>query len=286
MFDQRYQINAGGKLISFDKVKIMGIVNVTPDSFYDGGKYKHRDGIKKRISQVINEGADIIDIGGMSTRPGAEMISPSEEWERLEPALEAIRESSAGIPVSVDTFRSEIADKAISRFNAGIVNDISGGQLDKSMFDFIADKQVPYVLMHMQGTPADMQKNPQYEDVIGDVIRFFHKRIAILRDKGVHDIIIDPGFGFGKNPDHNYELFRYLERFSIFECPVLTGLSRKSMITRLLNLSPAESLNGTTALHSIAIENGSNILRVHDVAAAKQVVTIMEKINASSNKNW
>jgi dihydropteroate synthase len=286
MFDQSYHINAGGNLINFERVRLMAIVNVTPDSFYDGGTYNHQKGLRERINKVIDEGADIIDLGGMSTRPGSEMISAEAEWKRLEPALETIREISPTIPVSVDTFRAEVADKAVSRYNAGIVNDISGGQLDKAMFDFIADKQVPYVLMHMQGTPANMQKNPHYEDVVGEVMRYFHERVALLREKGVHDIIIDPGFGFGKSLEHNYELFRHLERFKIFGYPLLTGISRKSMITRLLNLSPAESLNGTTALHSVAIEKGSNILRVHDVNAARQVVLIMEKIKASTNNNW
>ncbi|MGM0624511.1 MAG: dihydropteroate synthase [Bacteroidota bacterium] len=286
MFAQRHTINIQGKLMDFDTVRIMGILNVTPDSFYDGGKYLAKEKIKARVVQIIDEGADIIDLGGMSSRPGAEVISTEEEWNRLEPALAVIREAEPDIPISVDTFRAEIAEKAVSQYKAGIINDISAGEMDKSMFDFIADTNTAFIMMHMKGTPAGMQKNPEYEDIVADVMRYFHQKLAILREKGVRDIIIDPGFGFGKTLDHNYELFNYMDRLAALECPVLAGISRKSMITRLFDISPEESLNGTTSLHTLAISKGAGLLRVHDVAEAKQVVRIMKKLESSINPNW
>lgn len=286
MFSKKQFININGKLMDFEDPRIMGILNVTPDSFYDGGHYTTQKSIEKRIKKIIDEGADIIDAGGMSTRPGAEIISSEQEWKRLEPALSLIRDISSDIPVSVDTFRTEIAQKAVNKYNAGIINDISGGSMDSEMFDFVAEKQIPYIMMHMQGTPADMQKNPVYTDFPGDILEFFHKKIAVLREKHLHDIIIDPGFGFGKTLDHNYTLLNYLHRFTIFDCPLLTGISRKSMITKYLEIPSSESLPATSVLHSLAIIKGANILRVHDVSTAKQAITLIKKTKNSINDNW
>lgn len=256
----------------------MGILNLTPDSFYDGGKYADVQLVVERVKTMLVEGADIIDIGAMSSRPGATIISEEEELERLLPVLEVLRKQFPKTVFSVDTFRSAVARQAIKN-GADIINDISAGTQDEQMFQAIADLQVPYIMMHMQGTPETMQKNPEYNDVIKEIGTFFARQIEKLKTIGVNDIIIDPGFGFGKNLDHNYQLLNELEYFNMFELPVLVGFSRKSMINKLLKIKPENALNGTTVLNVLALERGADIIRVHDVKEAKQAISIVEKLN-------
>ncbi|MFO8087090.1 MAG: dihydropteroate synthase [Bacteroidales bacterium] len=277
-FKSHQSLNCRGKLLSLEKPLVMGILNITPDSFYDGGRnYTHHQSLV-HARQMLQEGADIIDIGAMSTRPGAAIISEEEEKSRLLPVLESLREEFPDAVLSVDTFRATIARMSVDA-GADIINDVSGGMQDPQMFKTIADLKVPYILMHMQGSPADMQKNPQYHNVVKDIGVFFTRQLEELRAYGVHDIILDPGFGFGKTLQHNYQLLKGLPFFQMFELPLLVGVSRKSMVTKLLDLSPENALNGTTALHVLALERGANILRVHDVQHAKQVVRIIEQVN-------
>ncbi len=269
-------INCNGKLLSLEKPLIMGILNVTPDSFYDGGKYTQPEQIYQRVKKLIDEGADIIDVGAASSRPGADEVPQNTEIKRLTMALEIIRNNYPDICISIDTYRSEVARFAVENFKANIINDIMGGSADENMFKTIADLQVPYILMHIKGTPKTMQNNPHYENIIQEIIYYFSERIKKLRLLGVNDIIIDPGFGFGKTLEHNYIILKNLEHFRIFELPVLVGISRKSMIYKYLNITPQEALPGTIALNMIALLNGANILRVHDVAEAKQIVELFE----------
>lgn len=272
------QINIKGKLYSFDQPKVMGILNLTPDSFYDGGKYIHNaDNIKARVEQILTEGADMIDMGAYSSRPGADDVTPDEEWRRLAEGFEVINKICPEAIVSVDTFRSDIARKSVVDGGASIINDISGGELDDNMFSTIADLHVPYILMHMKGTPKNMQSAPTYNDVTGEVIGYLSNRLLSLRKLGVSDVIIDPGFGFGKTVEHNYTLLRNLSDFQIFNLPVLVGISRKSMIYKTLGSSPAESLNGTTILNTLSLERGANILRVHDVKECVECVKLFQK---------
>ena len=274
------KININGSLYTFDSPKVMGILNVTPDSFFDGGKYfDSRDAIRSRLDQIVSEGADFIDVGAYSSRPNADDVSADEEWRRLANCFEIINKYYPDIPVSVDTFRAEVARKSVEQGGAAIINDISGGELDESMFETVADLHVPYILMHMQGTPQNMQVAPSYKDVTEDVITYLSGRLNKLRQLGVADVIIDPGFGFGKTLEHNYELFSNLDKFKIFELPILVGISRKSMIYRLIGGTPAESLNGTSVLNTLAVMSGAHILRVHDVRQAREVVQICSMIN-------
>ena len=277
-FQHPRSMNCRGKLIEFSRPLVMGILNLTPDSFYDGGKYADVQLVVERVKTMLVEGADIIDIGAMSSRPGATIISEEEELERLLPVLEVLRKQFPKTVFSVDTFRSAVARQAIKN-GADIINDISAGTQDEQMFQAIADLQVPYIMMHMQGTPETMQKNPEYNDVIKEIGTFFARQIEKLKTIGVNDIIIDPGFGFGKNLDHNYQLLNELEYFNMFELPVLVGFSRKSMINKLLKIKPENALNGTTVLNVLALERGADIIRVHDVKEAKQAISIVEKLN-------
>lgn len=286
MFAQKGSININGKLFSFKTPKIMGILNTTPDSFYDGGKYTNISQLKTRINTLVSEGADIIDIGGMSSRPGSDSVSENEEWERLMPGLEMIREMYPDIPISVDTFRSKIARKSVEKYQAGIINDISAGDFDNEMFETIAELQVPYIIMHMSGTPKTMQLNPDNKDILKNIFDYFSIKIENLKKLGIHDIIVDPGFGFGKTIEDNYMILNYLDRFQTFEFPILCGMSRKSMIYKLLNSTPKKSLNGTSILNTIAIQKGCNLLRVHDVAQAKEVITIVNTTKKQKNSNW
>ena len=257
--------------------KVMGILNVTPDSFYDGNRYFSEAKIRDRIEAMIEEGADIIDIGAVSSRPGADMFDEDTEWKRLHKVLPLIKNYLTKICFSIDTFRAIIAQRAVREFGIGMINDISAGNMDEMMFQTVANLNVPYVMMHMQGTPQTMQDNPEYDNVSQDVIRYFAEKVAKLKLLGVNDIIIDPGFGFGKTIDHNYQLMRELNNFKIFDLPILVGVSRKSMIFRLLNITPEESLPGTIVLNTMALLQGANILRVHDVREAAQAVAIIEK---------
>ncbi len=273
-YQKRTSINCNGQLISLEAPIVMAIVNITPDSFYDGGKYTENDLIVKRVAQVIREGADIVDIGAYSSRPGATHITEKEESKRIFSALEVIRKKFPNIVISIDTFRSTIAKKAIEEFQVGMINDISAGNMDVKMFETIANLQVSYVMMHLKGTPQNMQQNTVYENIIKEIFSYFTDKISQLKLLGANDIIIDPGFGFSKSLEHNYQLLSMLEKFQLFDLPLLVGVSRKSMIYKPLQISPEEALNGTTALHTIALQKGANILRVHDVKEAREIIQI------------
>ena len=274
-------INVGGELIDFSVPVVMGIVNVTPDSFYDGGKMEDEKVLLAAVEKMINDGATILDIGAVSTRPGADPISTKVELGRLLPAVQAIRNSFPEIPISIDTFRSWVAVRVIDEIGPIIVNDISGGSLDSKMFETIGKMRVPYILSHIQGTPKEMQENPQYDDIIKDISTYFSERIKRLTKFGVLDIIIDPGFGFGKTVEHNYELLNRLDSFKVFQLPVMVGVSRKSMIWKALDSSPEEALNGTTVANTLALMGGADVLRVHDVKEAVETVTIFSEIKAT-----
>lgn len=284
-FQSQKTINCCGRLMSLESPLVMGILNITPDSFYDGGKhFSSDDAIVRQTSKMLQEGADIIDIGPMSTRPGAEIISVEEEEQRLIPALKLLTKEFPETVFSVDTFRSQVARSAV-KHGAAIINDISGGCQDPEMFQTIAELHVPYVMMHMQGTPANMQKNPRYEHVVKEVGMFFSSQLEKLKKMGAHDIILDPGFGFGKSLEHNYQLLAGLHYFSMFELPLLVGVSRKSMINKVLSTKPAEALNGTTAINVMALERGAGILRVHDVREAREAVALVSKLNEVEKLN-
>lgn len=277
-FSQKKPINIKGKLLTFDKPLVMGILNITPDSFYDGGNYNSEASILMHVEKMLNEGADIIDIGAVSTKPGSKGVSEAEECKRLIPAIEFVRKQFPDCIISVDTYRSEIAKNVVNS-GADIINDISGGLFDKKMYSTIANLNVPYILMHIQGTPENMQQNPQYTDVFKEVMFYFSERISKTKEAGICDIIIDPGFGFGKSVEHNYTLLQHLEKFSFFELPIMTGFSRKSMINKVLNTKPENALNGTTVLNTVALMKGANILRVHDVKEAVEAVKIFMTLN-------
>jgi len=271
-------INVRGNLIDLSVPKVMGIINVTPDSFYKGSRVIGEEEIIKTAAGMIQDGADILDIGGYSSRPGAEEITQDEERNRVTGALKVINREFPEAVISIDTFRSEIAAEAVLEYGAGMINDISGGEADRKMFHLVEKIQVPYIMMHMQGVPGTMQENPVYDDVVADVLRWFGERIFRLQSLGVNDIILDPGFGFGKTAAHNFELLRNLGDFSIAGLPVLVGVSRKSMIWKTLGITPDEALNGTSVLNTTALLNGADILRVHDVKEAVQAVKLVEKL--------
>ncbi len=267
-------INCKGNLIDLNSTQIMGILNVTPDSFYDGGKYKSDKALLLQVEKMLNEGATFIDVGAYSSRPGADDISIEEEKKRLLPVLNLLTAHFGhDILMSVDTFRSDIAEFAIQN-GAALINDISGGTLDHKMFDVISKYKVPYIMMHMKGTPQNMKSLAKYDDVVLEVKQYFSDRLKIAREKGISDIVIDPGFGFAKNIAHNFELLYKFELFKTFDLPVLCGISRKSMIYKTLGVESKDALNGTTALHSIALSKGANILRVHDVKEAKECIVL------------
>ena len=271
-------LNCNGRLLNLDVPKVMGILNVTPDSFYDGGKYKTIDSALQKVGEMINNGASIIDIGGMSSRPGAEIIDVEEESKRILPILGEIARTYPEIIISIDTVHGEIAQRAIDN-GASIINDISGGAIDSTIWKVAKDNNVPYILMHMKGTPNMMQSNPSYEDVVLDILKYLRDKIFELRNQGLIDIVIDPGFGFGKTINQNYKILKRLSSFKILECPILVGLSRKSMVYEFLNINSLEALNGTTAMHMVALQNGTKILRVHDVKEAVECVKIHLKLD-------
>lgn len=270
-----------GKLIDFTKPKVMGILNVTPDSFYKESRTFDKDAIAKRADQIIEEGGDIIDIGAYSSRPGADEVSTQEEIDRLCRALDIIKSKFPDAILSIDTFRSSVAKHCITQYGHAIINDISGGEMDSNMFQTISELKVPYILMHMQGTPQTMQINPQYTNVTQNVLSYFAKKIAMLHQLNVSDIIIDPGFGFGKTLENNYQLMKDLNKFTLIDVPLLVGISRKSMIYKALDTDPQHALNGTTVLNTYALSQGANILRVHDVREAAEAVRIMQKITGT-----
>jgi dihydropteroate synthase len=272
-------LNCKGSLIDLQQPKVMGVLNLTPDSFYDGGKYKGEKSILTRTEQMLAEGATFIDIGAYSSRPGADDISVDEELKRITPVVSLLVEKFPDIILSVDTFRSQVAEKCIE-YGAAIINDISAGILDPLMMETVARLKVPYIMMHMQGTPQTMKDLNNYDDLVEDICFYFSEKIAAARALGIHDLIIDPGFGFAKNIAQNYELLQKFSLFQTFEVPLLAGLSRKSMIYKVLGTSPDKALNGTTALNMVALEKGANILRVHDVKEAVECVALFEKLSA------
>ena len=276
-----HTLNLRGKLYSLCEPKIMGILNVTPDSFYAESRTSNEEHIAARVQQLMDDGADMIDIGGYSSRPGADDVSPEEEMNRLRRGLRVVRRLYPEVPISVDTFRADVARMCVEEEGADIINDISGGMMDRQMFRTVARLGVPYILMHMQGTPDTMQQAPHYDNLRREIMLYFAERIARLCQMGAKDIIVDPGFGFGKTLEHNYELFHHLDDFNLFNLPLLVGISRKSMIYKLLGGTPQTSLNGTTVLNTIALMKGAHILRVHDVKEAVEAKRIVMKM-----KEW
>ena len=264
-----------GKIIDLSTPIVMAIVNVTPDSFYSGNRCLDENVLLPTVEKALKEGASIIDIGAYSTRPGAEVVTETEELERVRGALRSIREHFGDVPLSIDTFRASVAACAVQEFGVALINDVSGGELDEAMFKMVATLNVPYILMHMRGNPQTMQNNVEYDDFLSDILRYFAQKIERLRALGFNkEIIIDPGFGFAKTIEQNYELLRNLRIFETFNMPMLVGVSRKSMIYKLLNSSPEESLNATSAAHMLALEQGAHILRVHDVKPAMEVIAL------------
>lgn len=277
MLHKPQYINVNGKLMDLSVPKVMGIINVTPDSFYSGSRVTEGKTITDLVRKMTLDGADIIDVGGYSSRPGAADVDITEEKERVISAIRLIRSEFPEVVISVDTFRSDVALEAV-KCGAAVINDISAGDADKKMFDVVIDLNVPYIMMHMQGTPATMQKDPQYDDVVADILRWAGKKITYLQSKGVKDLIFDPGFGFGKTSAHNFEMLNRLTEFSVTGLPLLVGLSRKSMIWKNLGSTPDEALNGTTVLNTVALMKGADILRVHDVREAVETVKLFSRV--------
>jgi len=270
-------INCKGNLVDLSSPKVMGILNITPDSFYDGGKYKNESEILNQVEKMLLDGATFIDVGAYSSRPGAQHISEEEELKRSLPVINLLLQHFPEIIISVDTFRSKVAKETINA-GAAIINDVSGGKMDDNMFATVSKLQIPYILMHMLGTPQNMQQNPIYENVTKEIISFFAAQIYKLRQLKLNDVIIDVGFGFGKTIDHNFELLKNLALFKSLDAPILSGISRKSMLYKTLDISAQEALNATTSANTIALLNGANILRVHDVKEAVEAVKIVNKI--------
>lgn len=279
-------MNCNGKLVTIDRPMVMGIVNVTPDSFYDGGSYRTGADLLKRCEAIIAEGGDIIDIGAVSTRPGAQEVDAAEELRRLDRALTLLRKYFPKEIISIDTYRADVAKAVVENYGVDIINDISAGMFDRRMFETVAALNVPYILMHMQGTPSTMQKNPVYNNLMEDIIGFLSGCVQRLRSLGVKDIIIDPGFGFGKTIAHNYEILRRLRDLEIFELPVLVGVSHKGMIYKLLETDAAHALNGTTAVNTLALTGGADILRVHEVKEAVECVKIVQMYQAQAGRTY
>lgn len=278
-----YTINCRGRLVSLDTPQVMGILNLTPDSFYAASRQQDEEAIARRCRQIAAEGGSMIDVGAYSSRPGADDVSAGEEMERLRRGLAVVRRELPDAIVSVDTFRADVARMCVEEYGADIINDISGGQLDRQMFGTVARLGVPYILMHMKGEPQTMQQAPAYDDLLREVMIYFAERVLRLRELGVKDIIADPGFGFGKTLAHNYELMAHLEEFRMLEVPLLVGASRKSMIYKLLGGGPEEALNGTTVLNTIALMKGAHILRVHDVRPAAEAVRMVTALGGKAS---
>jgi len=275
-------INLGGRILDLAKPVVMGILNVTPDSFFDGGKYKTEKKILKRAEEILEQGGSIIDIGAVSTQPGTDGIPTKDEIERLLPAVKSVKKAFPNAFISIDTYRSWVALKVIEECGPCIVNDVSGGNFDVHMFDTVGKLGVPYILMHIQGTPLKMQVNPVYEDIIRDISLFFTDQVKKLTKAGVKDVIIDPGFGFGKTIEHNYELLNRLDSFKVFQLPLMVGVSRKSLIYKLLKNNPDEALNGTSIINTLALMGGTDILRVHDVREAVEAIRILNMVRSTS----
>ena len=278
MISKPKYINTGGKLLDLSIPKVMGIINVTPDSFYEGSRVESEKEIVETAVAMVKDGASILDVGGYSTRPYAPEVSPDEEEKRVLSAIRFILKEIPDAVVSVDTFRAAIAEKAVTEYGALIINDISGGDADPQMYGVVSRLNVPYIMMHMQGMPGNMQDDPVYEDVVADILKWFGRKTALLKDAGVKDIILDPGFGFGKTIKHNFEILQRFSDFSVAGLPLLAGISRKSMIWKTLGIKPDEALNGTSVLNAVALMGGADILRVHDVPEAVQTVSLIEKL--------
>ncbi len=276
IFARKKTLNLKGRLVSIDRPKVMGILNATPDSFYDGGKYTQHEACIRRIESMMQEGVDIIDVGGYSSRPGADFVDEEVEINRVIPCIEEAIHRYPNAIVSIDTFRSEVAKAAVDH-GALMINDISGGEADPKMFETVAALNVPYIMMHMKGNPQNMQQLAQYENLKEELFIYFQKKVKLLNNLGVYDVILDPGFGFAKTLDQNYELLGKLDYFNMLNVPILVGVSRKSMIYKQLKVTADDALNGTTALHTIALIQGASILRVHDVKEAKEVITLFQK---------
>jgi len=277
MLDKKLSINCNGNLLNLSTPKIMGILNITPDSFYDGGNFSDVKNAVNQTNKMLSDGADIIDIGAVSSRPGASLLSFEEEKNRLKPILKELSKEFKNAIFSLDTFRADIAKYFVNEFGISIINDISAGELDSKMFDTIQKLNVPYIMMHMQGIPGNMQNNPKYKNITLEIIKYFAQKVSIAKQIGINDIIIDPGFGFGKTLDDNYKLLKRLKDFEILELPILVGISRKSMIYKQLETSSDNAITGTIAANTIALLNGANILRVHDVKEAKDGIKIVNK---------
>lgn len=273
-----FSLNCKGKLISLNKPLVMGILNTTPDSFYDGGKYTNIDTAIARVEQILSEGGSIVDIGGYSSRPGAGIVSIDEEIKRVVPVIKKIIEKFPETIISIDTFRAKVALEAINA-GATIINDISAGDDDPDMITLASNQKVPYIAMHKKGTPQNMQLNPKYEDVTVEVLDYFINKKKVLQNAGIIDIIVDPGFGFGKTTNHNFELLNNISAFKMLECPIMVGVSRKTLIYDTLKISKEESLNGTSVLNTFALINGADILRVHDVKPAVEVIKLIENFS-------
>lgn len=268
-------INCKGKLLDLSSPKVMGILNLTPDSFFDGGKHQNHDNVLKTVEQMLEDGLDILDIGGQSTKPGSEVISADEELQRVEPILEIVIKNFPDLIISIDTFYSKVALHAVE-MGAAIINDISAGRIDEDLFKTVAKLKVPYILMHMQGMPKDMQAEPHYDNIIQEINLFFAEKIEALKQLHINDIILDPGYGFGKTLEHNFQLLRNQELLGFNDYPILAGVSRKSMICKTLGVNPKYALNGTTAVNMLALHHGAKILRVHDVKEAKECIKIFD----------
>jgi dihydropteroate synthase len=277
-----YSLNLQGRLVTIDRPWVMGIINVTPDSFYSGSRVNDEQTLVARVGQMLADGADVLDIGSCSTRPGSQSVDAQGEMERLQWALDIIRRTAPGVIISVDTYRADVARRCVEEWGANIINDISGGTLDEAMFDTVARLQVPYVLMHTRGTPETMASMTDYDDVAADVLEWMARRIDTLRQMGVADVIADPGFGFAKDQEQNYRLLSCLDAFHALDAPLLVGVSRKRMIYTPLECGPDEALNGTTVVNTIALQQGAHILRVHDVKAAAEAVKITTLMRHSS----
>lgn len=272
----KYRLNVSGRLLELSTPVVMGIVNLTPDSFHLASRVNEQEAILDLVGRHLREGAAILDLGAQSTRPGADLLDAETEWSRLSPALKLIRGNFPEAILSIDTFYASVAERAVAK-GADIINDVSGGQLDAAMFSTIGRLKVPYVLMHMQGTPKSMQRSPEYRDVTAEVIRHLAEGIDRLRQSGVPDVIVDPGFGFGKDLSHNYTLLRNLDAFRLLDAPLLVGLSRKSMVNKVLGTTAEQALNGTTVLNTLALTGGAKILRVHDVREAVEAIRLFER---------
>lgn len=275
-------VNCNGNILDLSSPKVMGILNITPDSFYDGGRYGNEHEIKVQVKKMLDEGAAIIDLGAYSSRPGAAPLDAEEEYRRIVPIVKLLRDSFPDIILSIDTFRSKVAHGCLLH-GAAIINDISAGNLDQEMLATVASYRVPYIMMHMKGTPATMGMQTDYDNLLTEILYYFSERIAAAREAGIQDIIIDPGFGFAKTLEQNYEVLQKMELFHHLGLPILTGVSRKSMIYKLLHTTPDNALNGTTALHMYALAKGSNLIRAHDVKEAMECISLYKAINAPKN---